>query len=651
MKKAIRLIYILILLSLFSCQKDNTIYHLIELNKEKVTKTNYKQSSLDELYYALLHQISFNKADSLTSIEFNYYEKSALKQKDSLHIYRANNLYITLNPNINLDNSRFALVFKSLKYFENKNLTYDSYYANFILGEYYLALQYYKVAENFIFKSLKSLGIKDNEYAYEKALASMTAANILFRQKRYTESYEMIQTYEKYRDHFDNKVFSADRINLLTSFYYNNAAVIGNFINKIDYKQSIEYFHKANNLIKDQDNSNTQKGNTAFNIFACKIKNEDKDSIEFYFKEFIALRKPFDHNSQVQLNFAEIPLYYLQIKKDTVAAKKYQKELLLENKLRYKNSYLEKKIYEQLIIQTDSFSPALYKDYFTVLEKIDTDNKTKFGTNQKIVFRNQSLLNENAKLKRGFIYLVSIILVLSVTIFFIILNIIQKISYNKIKLKNSYLEQDTKAFEVTLKYKNDIENKLLLNKKQIFMELHDSIVNKLFSIRFMLHKDYITENSFTTTKQTLEDVKNTLLRICDNFTEINDLFEKNSFEQTLIDLIENQPKNKILFHYSFDNTIDWTHISPKVRFHLYRIIQELLQNIHKHSSATQASIELVYENSVLKLLVFDNGKGFRKSSKKGIGLSNIAERLKEINGDLKMNTMNGAQVIIKITLK
>lgn len=641
---------LIVFLLFFSCQKDQNVYSSIEANKGKVSENNYKKASLNELYYELLYQVSFDTSNALTHKELQYYERSALLEKDSLHIYRANNLYIALNPAIHLDDKRFSQVFRSIKYFENKNLEYDTYYSNFIAAEYYLALQYYKTGENFIFKALKSLGIKAEEYAYEKSLASMTAANILFKQKRYDESYSMIQTYKKYSKNIDYKLFSTERINLLKSLYYNNTAVIGNIGNKINHVQSIRYLQKANSLVKGDESTAMQKGTATFNIFSYKVKNRDTDSIEFYFKEFIKFAKPFENTPQVQLNSAIIPLYYLYIKKDTLTAKNYQKQLLSQNECSYHNIHLQKKIYEQYITDLDSSSLQLYKDYIAVLDKIKNENKTKFGTNQKIVFKNYSLVNENAQLKKGIFYIVGIILILSITIFFIILNVIQKIDYKKIRLKNNYLEQDAKAFEITLKYKNDVENRLLMNKRQIFMELHDNIVNKLFSARFMLHQDYRKENTIETTRQTLLDIKSTLLQICENYNELNDLFEKNSFEAALTELIENQPHNKVTFSHFVAPDIEWVHINPKIRFHLYRIIQELIQNIHKHSSATAASVTISLEGTFLKLSVKDNGKGLRKSQKKGIGLSNITERLYEIDGSLDTNTSDGTEFIIKIRL-
>lgn len=644
-----KLVFFLALISLlfYSCKRNDNVYTLIKENKEKTAQTDFKKWSLDELYFDLLNQISFAEPDSLLSKKLDFYEKSAKNQKDTLHIYRSNYLFITANPTIDLSDNRFSLVLKSIEYFNDNNLKYDAFYTNYITAEYYLGLQYYKLAENYIFNTLENLEYNDHEYAYEKSLASMTASNILFKQKKITECYDMVITYERYNKYFDEQLYSQERIKLLKSLYYNNMAVIGNLVGKIDSKQGIDYFHKSFKLLENQDNY-IHKSNTAFNIFKYKVKNNDADSIEFYLNEFEKIKTNINTSPQIQLKFAEVPTYYLKIKKDTLAAKKIQKDLLKENQTIYKNIYLEKKIYEQLITETDSFSNNLYRNYLNVLDSIEKESDDKFKTNQKIAFKSRELIYENNKLKQETYLVVGLIIGISIIIFFTILNIIQKSNLKKLQLRNDYLEQDAKAFEITLDYKNNIEEKLSNNKKLMFMELHDNIVNKLFGVRFLVHKDFIKSDSLQKAQTAIEEVKNSLIEICDNYDNINNLFEKESFEKMLSELIASQPNHLISFTYNFDKTIDWSKLNPRIRFNLYRIIQELLQNIHKHSLATRADVTIIKKASIIELVISDNGKGYTKNTKNGIGLTNINERINEIKAHLEVHSTKGTQVIISL---
>lgn len=63
----------------------------------------------------------------------------------------------------------------------------------------------------------------------------------------------------------------------------------------------------------------------------------------------------------------------------------------------------------------------------------------------------------------------------------------------------------------------------------------------------------------------------------------------------------------------------------------FRVIQEALSNIARHSRATQVDIELVYEDSHILFCVVDNGMGFNVDNlQKGVGLRSMQERLSQI---------------------
>lgn len=93
--------------------------------------------------------------------------------------------------------------------------------------------------------------------------------------------------------------------------------------------------------------------------------------------------------------------------------------------------------------------------------------------------------------------------------------------------------------------------------------------------------------------------------------------------------------------------------SDKIKFHLYRILQESLTNIFKHSEADRVLIQLKYSGDYISLYVEDNGKGFKKENvkglSKGLGLENIRLRTELLNGQLKIQTNSGGTIIeIKI---
>lgn len=126
----------------------------------------------------------------------------------------------------------------------------------------------------------------------------------------------------------------------------------------------------------------------------------------------------------MQINYATIGDYLIKIKKDTLYAKLFQKNLLRENKEKYKNPYLEKRILEQIIQNTDSTSVALKNHYLNVVKSIQKENNLKLNTNQKVIYENQELKRKNIKLKREIIYIIAIILSITIISLLIIYSII-----------------------------------------------------------------------------------------------------------------------------------------------------------------------------------------------------------------------------------
>jgi signal transduction histidine kinase len=83
------------------------------------------------------------------------------------------------------------------------------------------------------------------------------------------------------------------------------------------------------------------------------------------------------------------------------------------------------------------------------------------------------------------------------------------------------------------------------------------------------------------------------------------------------------------------------HIPREVALSLYRIAQEALRNVAKHSGAREAWVEIARRGHHLRLLVLDEGRGFAPSKTKGnlgLGLISIKERVQLIHGSLSVSS-------------
>ena len=94
-------------------------------------------------------------------------------------------------------------------------------------------------------------------------------------------------------------------------------------------------------------------------------------------------------------------------------------------------------------------------------------------------------------------------------------------------------------------------------------------------------------------------------------------------------------------------------LSVNVEQALFRVVQEALSNIARHSQATKASVELIREDSEILLCVADNGKGFdMERMPKGVCLDSMRERLTLIGGTFRVLSEKnvGTQITSKIRM-
>jgi PAS domain S-box-containing protein len=115
----------------------------------------------------------------------------------------------------------------------------------------------------------------------------------------------------------------------------------------------------------------------------------------------------------------------------------------------------------------------------------------------------------------------------------------------------------------------------------------------------------------------------------------------------LVEDIEMAHKMKIKFTHDLDTDL----LSQGKKTTLFRIVQEQLKNILKHSKATSTQIFLQTKDERVQLIIKDNGTGFNpKQTHQGIGLSNIYERTKFYNGTADIQTSPGKGCVLTVSL-
>lgn len=122
--------------------------------------------------------------------------------------------------------------------------------------------------------------------------------------------------------------------------------------------------------------------------------------------------------------------------------------------------------------------------------------------------------------------------------------------------------------------------------------------------------------------------------------------------RSLIDEIDNN--TDIFFTHEIDD-IDAC-LSKEASLHLYRIIQEVLNNMLKHAQAKSAFVLLERKENAIETRIQDNGKGFDFSEKlksgTSLGMKTLLERAKILNSKIEIKSLpnKGTTVVLTIPI-
>ncbi|MBA4196545.1 MAG: hypothetical protein C0459_03225 [Chitinophaga sp.] len=98
-------------------------------------------------------------------------------------------------------------------------------------------------------------------------------------------------------------------------------------------------------------------------------------------------------------------------------------------------------------------------------------------------------------------------------------------------------------------------------------------------------------------------------------------------------------KSRTGIEAEFYHSVDGIKLSEEISTHVFRIVQESLTNIIRHSKAKKVICDMTIHNGKLYLFIKDNGVGFNISEKKNtFGLLGIKERIKMVGGTFTINS-------------
>ncbi|MFT3700879.1 MAG: sensor histidine kinase [Agriterribacter sp.] len=196
-------------------------------------------------------------------------------------------------------------------------------------------------------------------------------------------------------------------------------------------------------------------------------------------------------------------------------------------------------------------------------------------------------------------------------------------------------------------------------RERLAKDLHDGLGGMLSGIKLSLSSikedNILDEQSTVVFAKTLQQLNSTideLRRVAHNM--MPEAMVKLGLQQAIQDYCAGLSENNTLqiscVLYGLENRLN-----PSTEIIIYRIVQELVNNIAKHAAATEALVQIMRNGNNLNITVEDNGIGMpaiETKNKEGAGLRNVQSRVDYLKGSMDIRTANtGTSVHIECNIE
>jgi signal transduction histidine kinase len=519
------------------------------------------------------------------------------------------------------------------------------------IGEIAISTEYYK-------RSLQDLHAFNHD---KTALSNDTIANIKARMfLKIGGNFQRTFTRQKFRL---NKFYSRedkdfDAINALKEITAQNR------------DSAIYYYDQLEQIQTLNTNIQHQRAKGYINIAGIYQMDSTFTKAEHYILKSIEINKTNNDSIVLAGAYCNLGNVFLMQNKFELAKKNYfeginyvhdiksPKAIRISAKLYYNLAWAmrnlnEVKAYDNLETSYEFEEDLRKRDLKKIIKQIETDHN---ATLKKL--ENEKEINI-AKLKKKnttylFAALTALILIASAVVIY---NIRLRQRNLQLKLKqNKLLEKqniDRLKSESQIKILNATIDGKETERKQIAETLHDSVSALLSSANMHLSatKKQFDGEPPVELEKTREIILEASQKVRDlSHNLVSSILLKFGLEYALKDITKKYSNTELSFHSEFNNI---NRYNQEFEIKIYNVIHELINNIIKHSLASNAYIVLEEQNEFLSILIEDDGVGFnyRKSTtKSGLGLNQIEARIQMMNGNFLIETATNKGTKITISV-
>lgn len=625
------LLYFTFFIFIFSnvfAQENNT--KELEFLYERIVRTQYSQ--LDSMSFYL---------DKL---------KNKIKPKDSVWLSRYNSslgVYYSQKGQYNKAREQQIIALKIGKNINDPLLMAKAYQR---LGVIYKFLGDFEISMDYFFKS-RDLSYQ-NKDTVTGVMADLAIGQNYWRLKKYKEALKQVEKAEKIA--LENKLTS----DVLSPVYLEKGNMLLMF-GKLD--ESLKVYKKVEKLINDTVHL---EGIAALysNIGAIYFyKNDFNKAISYYRK---SLKLAEEYEDKVAIGIAKMNLgeAYYNINQFQKSEKALKESLVLFKHLKDKLNLVDNYNYlYELETKRNNAKKALayfkmksiYRD--SIINENNLNKISSLEVKYKTAEKENKITAQNLELQTQKATIASqrnTQLILIGGLGFLVLGGLLFYNRNKAqqkqKLQQAILEEKERGFEAVVRASED-------ERKRISKDLHDGIGQEMAALKMAINHVKEKEKDLNQ-KKALDDIYENCSKSADEIRNIShQMMPRTLLESGLVEALNDLLKTSFLYseiEFKFDYFNVEQRFDERIEISLYRVAQELITNVVKHSKATEVNVMLYKQNEELIFFLEDNGVGMKNENKKGHGVLNIKNRIDMIKGSINYepspNSGTTARIIIPL---
>ncbi|MFD0835616.1 ATP-binding protein [Mariniflexile aquimaris] len=197
-------------------------------------------------------------------------------------------------------------------------------------------------------------------------------------------------------------------------------------------------------------------------------------------------------------------------------------------------------------------------------------------------------------------------------------------------------------FIIKSRHKKEKLQEVYITESRISKKVHDEVANDVYHIMTKLQGDNNVK------ERILDDLEQVYLKTRDISKENSIIDVQENYDALLKDLLQSYKSESINVITQNISKIEWNTLSDLKKITLFRVLQELMTNMRKHSKASLVALSFKTSGNKITIDYKDNGVGCNVV--KHNGLQNAENRMASINGTITFESEPGNGFKVQITL-